>query len=64
MSFKQLCILKRIERFEHIVAAKQGITIAEAAYQTGYEDAMYFSRLYKKVRHISPSTYSKSVRGR
>jgi AraC-like DNA-binding protein/ligand-binding sensor protein len=61
ISFKQLCTLKRIEKFEHLVTAKPDITIAEAAYQAGYKDALYFSRQYKKVRRRSPSSYIKSL---
>jgi AraC-like DNA-binding protein/ligand-binding sensor protein len=64
ISFKQLCILKRIERFESIVAADPSVSIQEAASRTGYEDPLYFSRIYKKVRLASPSTYINSVRGR
>jgi AraC-like DNA-binding protein/ligand-binding sensor protein len=62
LSFKQLCILKRIQRFESIIAADPGISIREAAIQVGYEDPFYFSRIYKKVRLAPPSTYIKSVR--
>ncbi|MDR2020227.1 MAG: PocR ligand-binding domain-containing protein [Treponema sp.] len=62
LSFKQLCILKRIQRFESLIAADPGISIREAAVRVGYEDPFYFSRIYKKIRLAPPSAYIKSVR--
>ena len=61
MNFKQLCILKKIERFETIVSADPLISIEEAALQVGYHDVSYFSRLYKKVRSTTPSLFIKSI---
>jgi AraC-like DNA-binding protein len=62
MSFKELCILKRIQRFEHIIAGNPGISIREAAALAGYRDPFYFSRIYKKVRFSAPSAYLKTQR--
>jgi AraC-like DNA-binding protein/ligand-binding sensor protein len=62
LSFTELYILKRIQRFESIVAVDPNISIQEAAFQVGYEDPFYFSRIYKKVRLAAPSSYIKSVR--
>jgi AraC-like DNA-binding protein/ligand-binding sensor protein len=62
LSFKQLCILKRIQRFESIIALDPNLSIQEAAAKAGYEDPFYFSRIYKKIRLASPSTYIKSIR--
>jgi AraC-like DNA-binding protein/ligand-binding sensor protein len=62
LSFNQLCILKRIQRFESLIVSDPAISIQEAAFQVGYSDPFYFSRLYKKVRLATPSTYTKSVR--
>jgi ligand-binding sensor protein len=62
ISFKQLCILKRIERFESIIAAEPDITIREAVARIGYDDPLYFSRVYKKIRLVPPSSYIKSAR--
>jgi AraC-like DNA-binding protein len=62
LSFKQLCILKRIQRFESIIALDPNLSIQEAAARVGYEDPFYFSRIYKKVRLAPPSTYIKSIR--
>jgi AraC-like DNA-binding protein len=60
--FKQLCILKRIQRFENLIAASPAMTIANAALKVGYDDPLYFSRIYKKIRLISPTAYAKSIR--
>jgi AraC-like DNA-binding protein len=62
MSFKELCILKRIRHFERIVAGNPGISIRKAAALAGYQDPFYFSRIYKKVRFSAPSAYLKSQR--
>jgi AraC-like DNA-binding protein len=62
MSFKQLCLLKRIRRFETLVSTEPSLSVSEAVYRIGYEDPLYFSRQYKKTRHITPSAYAKSVR--
>ena len=62
MSFKQLCAFKRVQRFESIIADEPSLTIAEAALKVGYDDPLYFSRIYKKLRLIPPMEYVKSVR--
>jgi AraC-like DNA-binding protein len=62
MSFKELCILKRIQHFERIISGNPDISIREAAALAGYRDPFYFSRIYKKVRFSAPSAYLKSQR--
>jgi AraC-like DNA-binding protein len=62
LNFKQLCILKKIEYFETIMAETPSLSIEEAASRAGYSDVSYFSRLYKKVRSVTPSTFVKSIR--
>jgi AraC-like DNA-binding protein len=62
ISFKQLCLLKRIRRFETFVSTEPSLSVSEAVYRIGYNDPLYFSRLYKRIRHITPSAYAKSVR--
>ena len=57
MSFKKICILKKIQRFESIIAADPVLSIQEAAVLVGYDDPLYFSRIYKKIRLASPSKY-------
>jgi AraC-like DNA-binding protein len=62
MNFKQLCILKKIERFERIIADEPALSIEEAASRAGYDDASYFSRLYKQVRSQRPSEFVQALR--
>jgi len=62
MNFKSVCILMKIQHFESIIAASPQTSIQKAAASVGYEDPLYFSRLYKKVRLSSPSSYIKSIR--
>jgi AraC-like DNA-binding protein/ligand-binding sensor protein len=57
MNFKKVCLLKKIQRFESLIAADPVMSIQEAAALVGYGDPFYFSRLYKKVRLAAPSTY-------
>ena len=61
MSFIQLCTLKKIERFESLLRTNPTLSIKEAAFLVGYDDPLYFSRLYKKVRSVSPFIYLKSI---
>jgi AraC-like DNA-binding protein len=62
LSFKQFCILKRIQRFERIVSTEPHISVHEAAARVGYDDPCYFSRIYKKVRLTVPSQFIRSGR--
>ncbi|MDR1970476.1 MAG: PocR ligand-binding domain-containing protein [Treponema sp.] len=62
MSFKELCILKKIERFETIVMSTPSLSVEKAAAQVGYEDPFYFSRVYKKVRVMPPSAFINAAR--
>jgi AraC-like DNA-binding protein len=62
LSFKQLCIIKKVERFESLLHSNPAMSIQEAAAAVGYDDQLYFSRLYKKVRLVNPSTFVKSTR--
>lgn len=48
----------KIERACHLLDISSR-TIAEVAFMVGYEDAYYFSRIFKKVMGISPTQYRK-----
>ncbi|WP_290699884.1 AraC family transcriptional regulator [Amphritea sp.] len=48
----------KIERACHLLDISTR-TIAEVAFMVGYEDAYYFSRMFKKVMGISPTQYRK-----
>ncbi|MDR2900174.1 MAG: PocR ligand-binding domain-containing protein [Treponema sp.] len=64
LSFKQLCTILKIQKFESIIAMQPDISITDAAALVGYDDPLYFSRIYRKIRLSSPSTYMKSMRDR
>jgi AraC-like DNA-binding protein len=62
MSFKQLHTLRRIEFFEQNAVVDPELGVQEGAFKAGFNDPLYFSRVYKKVRRRSPSQYIKSIR--
>jgi len=62
ISFKQLYTIKRIQCFEQMIAVEPNLTISEAALKVGFEDPLYFSRIYKKNRHIPPSVFVNMTR--
>lgn len=37
------------------------LSVSEVAYQLGFDDIFYFSRLFKKISGFSPSAYKKSI---
>lgn len=52
----------RLEKATELL--RQGDSVQQAAAKVGYEDALYFSRLYKKYYHVRPSdikNHSKQV---
>lgn len=40
----------------------QGLSVSEAAYSSGFSDQLYFSRVFKKEKGMSPSRYLKQIR--
>jgi AraC-like DNA-binding protein/ligand-binding sensor protein len=62
MSFKQLHTLRRIEFFEQNALLEPDLSVQEGAFRAGFSDPLYFSRVYKKLRHCSPSEYLRSIR--
>jgi AraC family transcriptional regulator of arabinose operon len=50
-------------KMEHacFLLEQTSLSIAEIAYQLGYDDALYFSRVFRKVSGLAPSTYRKSL---
>ncbi|MDX1591163.1 MAG: helix-turn-helix transcriptional regulator [Balneolaceae bacterium] len=52
--------LMRMQRAEQLLTSHAG-NISEIAYQTGFNDPVYFSRLFKKVYGSTPSEYVKEV---
>ena len=40
---------------------KEGLTVGEAAYSTGFSDQLYFSRVFRKYMGVPPSRYAASA---
>jgi len=57
LSFQRLLINKRLATFERVLLHDPTLQIQEAARVSGYEDALYFSRLYRKYRGQSPREF-------
>lgn len=53
-------IRERIRLAKDLLLRIDGIRIAEIAEKVGYNDPLYFSRLFKKQTGLSPSQYSKA----
>ena len=60
MSIKEFILNIRLKRSADLLA-KSDLTIAQIAYQTGFNNAKYFSVCFKKQFDISPSEYRKST---
>jgi AraC-like DNA-binding protein len=56
-SFIQTVIEAKLTRAEEYFKNSPELSIEETAFNLGYDDALYFSRLYKKYRGASPSSY-------
>lgn len=41
----------------------KGVTISEAAYSSGFSDPQYFSRVFKRIKHMTPSEFAAKVTG-
>lgn len=52
--------LMRIQRAEQLLHNKAG-NISEIAYQTGFNDPVYFSKLFKKFYGVTPSDYERET---
>ena len=51
---------KRIERAQYLMVTT-GMTYAEIAAQTGFENIFYFSKIFKKITGMSPGQYKKQI---
>ena len=55
-SFKQFQLDTKLARAKEMLKEDSGITIREIAYKLGYNDPLYFSKLYKKHFGCSPKS--------
>lgn len=54
-SFKQAFLSTKLTRAEELLRSGRGLSIAQVAEAVGYSDPLYFSRLYKRHRGMTPS---------
>ena len=56
LSFKEMVIERKLRAFDEMMELTPGMTVKEAASLVGYDDPLYFSRLYRKKRRFPPSS--------
>jgi YesN/AraC family two-component response regulator len=49
----------KFDKAEEYFQASPHLKVGEVAEKIGYDDPLYFSRIYKKYRKISPSQFHK-----
>lgn len=59
ISFRDYLTNKRINRAKHLLTRKKTEKISSIAYQCGYNDVSYFSRIFKKKTGLTPGNYRK-----
>lgn len=62
-SFLQYQIDRKLDLAEDLFRARPGITVREVAYELGFSDPYYFSRLYRRHRGRPPTDTLRSLRG-
>lgn len=61
MSPNEFLVQYRINRACSLLRDK-GLLVSEAAFSTGFNDQLYFSRVFKKYKGVPPSKYLKSIK--
>ena len=62
-SFSDYVAAKRIGDAKKLLL-QEGLSIEEVAYQVGYHDYFYFTKVFKKHEGISPSAFRKQQSAR
>jgi AraC-like DNA-binding protein len=57
MCFRDYITEKRISLAKKMLTEEDSMKIAYIAYQCGYRDVSYFSRIFKKKTGLSPASY-------
>ena len=60
-SFIQFVIELKLKKAEELFLKDPDITVFEVAYNIGYDDPYYFSRIFKKYKGVSPSRFAKQL---
>jgi len=60
--FSKVIIEAKLSKAEEYFKTVPNLSVGEVAFKLGYKDPLYFSRLYKKHKGISPSQYRKSCK--
>lgn len=61
ISFKRFQMVQRLELAERLMKAHPGWRMARIAEACGFEDPLYFSRAYKKLRGIPPTAFAHRI---
>ncbi|MEK6794371.1 MAG: PocR ligand-binding domain-containing protein [Spirochaetota bacterium] len=61
-SFKEVILEMKLTRADEYFRAMPSSTVREVAKRLGFEDPFYFSRIYKKYKHMTPSASLKANR--
>ncbi len=56
-TFKHMLIEKRLSKADLLLKSHPELSIGEIAFQVGFDDRLYFSRIYRKYRRKTPSQY-------
>ncbi|GAL10737.1 transcriptional regulator AraC family [Vibrio astriarenae] len=57
VSFRDYVISKRISLAKQMLVEDKAMKVAVVAYQCGYRDVSYFSRIFKKKTGLTPAGY-------
>jgi AraC-like DNA-binding protein len=60
-SFKEYLNHKRVEIAKNLMRNKD-LNVSEACFRVGYNDVSYFSRIFKAIEGVPPSTFRKNVK--
>ena len=55
-------VLKKIEKAKYLIELYPDKMLKKIAQEVGYEDPLYFSRVFREVVSVSPKAYAESVR--
>lgn len=63
-SFLQHQIAMKLDLADELFRTRRDVTVREVAFELGFKDPYYFSRLYRKHRGRPPSQTIRAARGR